>query len=186
MRLAVTDRLGHTVAVVTGSRLAVVGATVAAVVLMSGAVMVAAPGTPVWPGLIVLSFALLALADSDSHLGLVLLLFYGVWWLLAVPPSWSAALWALLAATGALVLHLALAHEAAGPGGVTAPHTALGSLWSGATIVLLATALVAGLVALAADRWHTPAWLVGLAVALLAVVPWLAHADLPPPDDEDS
>lgn len=182
MRVAVTDRLGHTVAVLTGSRLAVAAATVAAVLAMSAAVLAAAPGTPVWPGLILLSFALLALADSDSNLGLGLLLFHGGWWLLAVPPAWSSTPWALLAAAGALVLHLALAHEAAGPGGVTAPHTVLGSLWSGATTVLLATALLAGLVLLASDRWATPGWVAGLAVALLAVVPWLAHADADPPE----
>lgn len=186
MRIAVTDRLGHTVAVLTGSRLAVAGALVGGVLLMSAAIVLASPGTPVWPGLLLLSGALLALADSDSHLGLVLLLFHGVWWLLAVPPSAAAAGWALLAAAGALVVHLALAHEAGGPGGVAAPHTVLGSLISGGTAVLAATGMVAVLVALAEDRWQTPAWLVGVTVALLAVLPWLGHADLDPePPEED-
>lgn len=185
MRIAVTDRLGHTVAVLTGSRLAVAGALLAGVTLMCVPVVIASPGTPVWPALLLLSGALLALADSDSHLGLVLVLLHGLWWLLAVPPSAAAAGWALVAATGALVLHLVLAHEASGPGGVTAPHTVLGSLLSGAAGVLAGTAVLAGLVALAADAWRTPAWVVAMAVVLLAALPWVAHADQPPEPDDD-
>lgn len=185
MRIAVTDRLGHTIAVLTGSRLAVAAVALVAVGVMSASIGLAAPGTPIWPALLLLSMALLVLADSDSHLGLTVVLAYGVWWLLAVPPSWEAALLALPASAAMLAFHLALAHEAAGPGGVPSPHTQLGSLASGAAIVMAATAVLAGLVALAVDRWATPAYLVGIAVALLALVPWLAHADLAPDPPEE-
>lgn len=185
MRIAVTDRVGHTIAVLTGSRIAVFVIALGAVAVMTASVALAAPDTPLWPGLLLLSAALLALADSDSHLGLVLLVGYGAWWLLAVPASWEASLWAVPAASAVLGLHLALAHEAAGPGGVPSPHTQLGSLVSGAFLVLAATVGLAAVAVLSGDRWQTPAVVAGLAVALLALLPWLGHADLEPPEEDE-
>lgn len=185
-RIAVTDRMGRTIGVLTGSRIAVFVLTVAGVAVMTAAVALAAPGTPLWPALLLLSLALLCLADADSHLGLLLLLGYGAWWVLAVPEAPESALWAVPAAAALLGVHLALAHEAAGPGGVPSPHTQLGSLLSGALLVLLATAGLGAVVALSHDRWETPAVLAAVSVVLLAVLPWLGASDVEPeaPDED--
>lgn len=173
-RLAVVDRVGRTVLMITGTRVAVFLAVVGSVLVLIGSIGSAAPGSPAWPGLVLAAVALLALLFPDGQSGLVALLGYGGWWIVAV--DGAPLVPAFVASVAGLVLHIALAHASAGPGGAaTEPATALSLLGAGLTVVA-GTAALALVVAGVRGSFETPAVAVGVTLALLALLPWLAAA----------
>ena len=131
-----------------------------------------APDALWWP-----SFALLVLAVGsaglpDSSVGLVALGGLVAWWLVAVPEAtpWSA----LVVSCCGLVFHVALAHAAAGPTGFGPTWAVVGRLATRCVAVLLATSGLAAVVVVAEEGGEPPAVVVGITLALVGALPWLA------------
>lgn len=184
VNLAITDRVGRTVLNITGSSVAGLLAVAGSVLVMLIALRLAAPDAAAWPAALLIVVALLALTMPDGGAGLVLLFGYGIWWLSVVPAS--SVGWAALASVAGLVLHLALAHAAAGPAGAGTDAATARALFTQTLTIALGTVALAVVVLAAQDAFRTPVVLVGLALGLLALIPWLAKADFrAAPDPED-
>ena len=132
-----------------------------------------APPGQRWPGLVLAVMAALAMTLPDTEAGLVTLLGYGAWWIAADRgASWIAV---LLVAVAGLIFHLALAQGAAAPSGAVTEWAVVRSLARNTLVVLAALGGVALLVAAADARsLQTPAFLIGIALVVIVVVPWMA------------
>lgn len=145
---------------------------VAPIAVAVGALHRVAPDALWWPSALLVLLAVLSAELPDSGAGLVTLAGLAAWWLVAVPEP--EVWWGLLVACCALVFHAALAHAAAGPSGCTPTWVAGLRLARRCAGVLVATAGLAALVAAADEGGEPPALVVGLTLALVGVLPWLA------------
>lgn len=146
--------------------------------LVSTTVMVtvaaaAAPAADRWPGLLVIIAAGVAMIAPDTEAGLVALLGYGGWWLSADrAASWVAV---LVAAVASLTLHLALAYAAAAPPGAAIRGNAVRRQLIDVGLVLVGTGVTAlTLAVLRGTGFHAPAFTIGVALLLLALLSWIA------------
>lgn len=175
MSLAVLDRKGRTVAVLSPGRVALAVAEIFSVATMVCTVIAMAPDQPLWPAALVIVTAAVAITLPDSGAGLCTLLGYGVWWLAAGGDGpWP---WAVVGSIAGLVFHVALAHAASAPSAAITEPTAARALIGAAAVVALATAAVGALVAIITKSGlETPALLIGVALAAVALAPWAASA----------
>lgn len=173
MTWVVRDRRGRTLAVLTWGSVAVGAAEVGSLLTMVGLAMSAAPHGELWPAVVVIALAAVAVALPDSAAGLLTLLGYGAWWLIADRHApWPAT---LVAALAALVLHVALAHAAAAPAGAVTRAAVAWALAGELGLVAAATSLAALAAAvLARSGWRAPPYLIGVALVLVGLVPWVA------------
>lgn len=175
--LRVSDREGRALATVSLGQVVlwvvIWGAELASVMTMVGVAAAHVSRGLLWPAAVVILLAAIASTVPDSAAGLLTLLVYGVWWLVAVRSvPWPAV---LLVAVAALVLHLALAHAAAAPPGARSRAGVVSAVARDAGLVVVLTG-VAAIVAAVLDRSgvHAPAFLIGVALLLVAVLPWVA------------
>jgi hypothetical protein len=166
------DRDGTRLLTVTAPGFVVLVLTVAPVAAALAVLHRVAPGTVWWPSLVVVLLALVAAGLPDSGAGLVTLAALVAWWLIAVPEV--LVWWALLVASCGLVFHVALAHAAAGPSGCAPTWATVRGLAARCGVVLLVTAGVALVVEVAEEWGEPPALLVGITLALVGALPWLA------------
>lgn len=133
---------------------------------------VAPPDTPWWPSVLLVLLAALSAGLPDSGAGLATLAGLVAWWLTAVrePEVW----WGLLVAGCALVFHATLAHAAAGPSGCAPTGVAVLRMARRCGGVLAATAGLAALVEATEEWGEPPVLVVGVTLALVGVLPWLA------------
>lgn len=170
--LTVVGRRGRALLRLTPARALGVAAVLVPVAVVVAALQMAAPDAPLWPALLIGVPAVWASVDPDGSGGLVTLLAAGAWWLLAVPDPTTP--WALLAALGALALHMSLSVVAAGPWGLVVDRAVLRRLLRDGTAVVTVTAAIAWLTELAHGGPAAPALLVALTLGLVGVLPWLA------------
>jgi len=166
------DRDGTRLLTITIPGIVVRVLTVAPVAIAVGAVHRVAPDTPWWPSLLLVLLAVVSAELPDSGVGLFTLGGLGAWWLIAVPAS--AVWWGLLVACCGLVFHAALAHAAAGPQGATPTWAVVARLAQRCAVVLLVTGGLAVVVEVAEEWGEPPALLVGITLALVGALPWLA------------
>jgi hypothetical protein len=166
------DRDGTRLLTITVPGIVVRILTVAPVVVALGALHHVAPGTTWWPSLVVLLLAAVSAEVPYSGAGMVALGGLVAWWLISVhePAVW----WGLLVACCGLGFHSALAHAAAGPSGCTPTWPVVRQLAGRSSVVLLVTAGLAAVVEVAEEWGEPPALLVGLTLALVGALPWLA------------
>lgn len=179
MSLTVVDRRGRTIAALTPGFLVVASVEIAAVVLMASAVVVAAPGAPLWPAALFIAVAAVAATSPDSTAGAIALVGYGGWWLAVVEaPAWPLVVAAALAA---LAFHLSLAHAAAAPSGASAPLAVVPGLVLEATVGGVVAAVLAIFVsAINGASVTTPAALIGVTLLVIALIPRSASTTSPP------
>lgn len=172
MSLDIVDRRGGIVLAITVLRVLAWLAVLLALAAMCLAVLLASEVAMLWPGLVVLFLVPIAFVFPDGNAGLLALLAYAGWWLFAVDSPAPGP--ALLGATGALALHLLLAHAAAGPeNAATQPAVVLATLQH-ALVVLAGTVLVTALVLAVDGSFRTPAVVVGLVLAAVGALVALA------------
>ena len=173
MTWTVQDRRGRTLAIVTWGLVVIGVAELGSVVTMVGLAAAHAPRTELWPGLVVIVLAALAVAVPDGPIGLLTLLAYGGWWLVADRTApWTAA---LVVALAALVFHVALAHAAAGPAGVAIAPAVARSVARDVGVVAALTGGAALVVAvLDGSGLRAPSYLIGVALILIGLLPWIA------------
>lgn len=180
--LTVQDRRGHPWLVITPSTLAVVALTAGSIAAALACLLRTDHRGPAWLALVVVFLALLALALPDGWAGLATLSTYGTWWLFAVQDPTTP--WALPAALSLLTFHVALAHHASGPAGITVGRATVLTACRDGALVAGFTALVTVVVVLGHDLVSTAPSIVGLTLLLLVLVPWIAsRATNTPPDD---
>ncbi|RHW27954.1 hypothetical protein D0Z08_06625 [Nocardioides immobilis] len=168
----VEDRDGTRLLTITIPGIVVRILTIVPVVTALGVLHLVAPETPWWPSLVLVLLAVISAEVPDSGAGLVTLAGLVSWWLLAVPED--TVWWALLVATCGLVFHVALAHAAAGPPGATPTWAVVRQLAGRCGLVLLVTTGLAVVVEVAEEWGEPPAVLVGITLALIGILPWLA------------
>ncbi len=146
--------------------------TVAPVAVALVVLHLEAPDAWWWPSLALLVLAIGSAALPDSGVGLVTLGGLVAWWLIAVqePAVW----WAFLVSCCGLVFHVALAHAAAGPSGCGPTRAVVRRLATRCAGVLAATAALAVVVEVAEEGGDPPALVVGVTLALVGALPWLA------------
>ncbi|WP_183095923.1 hypothetical protein [Nocardioides stalactiti] len=168
--LVVTDRDGSRLLTLTLPGLVTRLCVVLPVFLALVVVDRLAPEAPWWPPLVLVVLAAAAAELPDTSVGLVTLGGLVAWWLHAVtgPSEW----WALLVAGCGLAFHTALAHAAAGPPGCTPTWAVVRRLAARCTGVLLVTGALALVVEIAEEGGEPPLLVVGLALALVAALPW--------------
>ncbi len=166
------DRDGTPLLTITVPGIVVRILVVAPVVLALWALHRAAPGTPWWPSLLVALLAVISTEVPDSAAGMVTLGGLVAWWLVSVPEP--AVWWGLLVACCGLVFHVTLAHAAAGPPGCRPTRAAVAQLAGRCSVVLLVTAGLATVVEVAEEWGEPPAAIVGITLALVGALPWLA------------
>lgn len=166
------DRDGTRLLTITVPGMVVRVLTIAPVVVALGCLHAVAPGAPWWPSLVLVLFAVLSAEVPDSTAGLITLGGLVAWWLVAVeePAVW----WGLVVSCCCLVFHTALAHAAAGPQGCSPTWPVVGRLAGRCAVVLLVTAGLALVVEVAEEGGEPPALLVGVTLALVGALPWLA------------
>lgn len=172
--LVLVDRAGRQWLTLSWSRAVVWASMLLPVLVAIGALIGAAPATPVWPAAFVLLLALTTGAIPDSSAGSTLLIGYLAWWIWAVREP--AIGWALLAAVALLAFHAAVALASAGPPGATTEpvvrrRLAVRLLW-----ISLATAGVAAVAALAAGAMVAPAAVVALVLLMVGALPILVES----------
>lgn len=166
------DRDGTRLLTITIPGIVVRILTVAPVAIALGALHRVAPDTLWWPSAILVLLAVVSAELPDSGAGMITLGGLIAWWLISVGEV--AAWWALLVAACALVFHTALAHAAAGPPGCAPTWSTVRRLAVRCAAVLLVTSGLA-LVVEAAEEWgEPPTLMVGITLALVGVLPWLA------------
>ena len=170
--LAVEDRSGATLLTITVPGLVTRLLTVLPVAVALGSLHVVSSDVPWWPSAIVGVLAVLSAEVPDSGAGLVTLVGLVAWWLLAVDDA--SPWWSLLVAACALVFHVALAHAAAGPSGCAPTALVIGRLALRCGVVLAITAAVALVVDVAEEWGEPPSLVVGLTLASVGALPWLA------------
>lgn len=170
--IAVEDREGTPLLTITVPRVVVRLFAVAPVAIAVGVLHRVAPDALWWPSALLVLLAVLSAELPDSGAGLVALAGLVAWWLIAVrePEVW----WGLIVACCALAFHATLAHAAAGPSGCTPAWVAVLRLARRCGAVLVATAGLAALVAAAGEWGEPPTLVVGLTLALVGALPWLA------------
>jgi len=144
---------------------------------MGGAVLallLAAPGTWLWPAFLLALAVGWAVALPDGLGGLVAVVGYGLWWVDAVRDPTTP--WALLAAASVLAFHAALAQASAAPWGCPVEATVLVRLGRDLLAVLTVTAGVAWLATSAGGWFDAPVLLVAATLGLVGVLPWLSDA----------
>lgn len=146
--------------------------TVAPVVIALVVLHAIEPDAVWWPSLALVVLAIGSALLPDSSVGLATLGGLVAWWLVAVPEPdvW----WALLVSCCGLVFHVALAHAAAGPSGFGPTRAVVGRLAMRCGGVLLVTTGVAAVVEVAEEWGEPPAVVVGITLALVGALPWLA------------
>jgi len=167
-----TDRDGTQLLTITVPGIVVRLLTVAPVAIAVGALHRVAPDTLWWPSVLLVLMAVVSAALPDTGAGLVTLAGLAAWWLIAVRES--EVWWGLLVACCGLVFHAALAHAAAGPPGCTPTWSAVVRLARRCGGVLLVTAGLAVVVEVAEEWGDPPTLVVGLTLALVGALPWLA------------
>lgn len=173
MTLTVMDRGGRTLALVTGGRAALWAAEVGSVSAMVAVAAASSPRAGLWPAALVLVLAALAVALPESEAGLLMLFAYGGWWFAAVRTASLGAV--LVAAVAALIFHLALAHAAAAPAGAVIGLAVLRSVAVDVALVIVVTGAAAAVVSvLNGAHLHSPPFLIGVALLLIGLLPWLA------------
>jgi hypothetical protein len=173
MTMTVSDRGGRPVAVVSVGRVLLWVAEVGSVAVMVSIAAVSASRVEGWAAAVVILLASLAIVLPESEAGLVTLLAYGGWWFAADRNASLGAV--LIAAVAAAVFHVALAHAAAAPPGAVMRLAVLRSLATDLAIVgvvMGAAAIVVSLIDGA--HLHSPSFLIGLALVLIGVLPWVA------------
>lgn len=168
----VEDRDGTPLLTLTVPGIVVRLVTVVPVAVALTALHLAAPDAEWWPSVTLLVLAVASAELPDSGVGLVTLGGLVAWWLIAVPEP--ATWWALVVSCCGLVFHVALAHAAAGPAGAGPTRAVVGRLAMRCTAVLLFTAGVAAVVEVAEEWGEPPALVVGITLALVGALPWLA------------
>lgn len=171
--LEVVGRRGRTLLRLTPARVLSAAAVVAPVVLGVVALQSAAPEAPLWPAALLVLPVGWTLLDPDGSGGLVVLLCLGGWWLQAGPDP--ATPWALAAAVAALGFHVAVSVAAAGPRGVAVEAAVLRRLLRGVLAAVTVTAGISWLAQASVGRFESPAALVAVTLALVALLPWLAR-----------
>jgi hypothetical protein len=131
-----------------------------------------APDAVWWPSLALVVVAVGSAGLPDSVLGLVTLGGLVAWWLVAVQEP--AVPGVLVVAGCGLVFHVALAHAAAGPSGFGPTRAAVRRLTARCAALLLFTGGVAAVVEVAEGWGEPPAMVVGVTLALVGALPWLA------------
>lgn len=171
--LAVRDRRGRLLSVVTGGQaVAWVAELGSLVALVTVGAVVASPSLR-WPSVLVVILGSLAMVLPDSEAGLLTLLGFGGWWLVAErSASWVAV---FVAAVAGLVFHLSLAHAAAAPSGARTQPAVMVSSVLRAGLVALATGITVATVAgLERSGERAPAFMIGAALVLVGLIPWAA------------
>lgn len=171
--LVLADRTGAPLVALTVPGVVTRLATVAPIAVALAVLHRLASDPPWWPSLAVLGLATAAAAFPDSAVGLATLGGLVAWWLVAVeePAVW----WAVLVSGCALVFHVALGHAAAAPAGASPSRGVVGRLAARCGGLLLITVAVAAF-AEGANGWGEPPVLaVGLTLALVGALPWLAR-----------
>ncbi len=169
--ISVVDRSGRRLITVDKPRVLTWLAVVVPVLLAVDTLRRVAPEAPPWPLVAIVLLAAVAVELPDSFVGLLVIVGYGVWWLLVAPypgPGTALAVGLML-----LVFHLALAQAAAGPPGCRPTAAAVGSLVVRGEAVAVVTCCVALVAAFGPGRLVSPAALVGVSVLALASLPWL-------------
>ncbi|WP_183098520.1 hypothetical protein [Nocardioides pelophilus] len=169
---ALEDRDGTQLLTITVPGIVVRLSAVAPIAIAVGALHRVAPDALWWPSVLLVLLAVLSAELPDSGAGLVTLGGLAAWWLIAVPEP--EVWWGLLVACCALVFHAALAHAAAGPSGCAPTWLAVLRLARRCGGVLVATTGLAAVVEAAAEWGEPPMLVVGLTLALVGVLPWLA------------
>ena len=182
--ITVQDRRGHRWVVLTPSTLAVVALTSASIAAAVACLLRTDHRGPAWLALVVVFMAMVALVLPDGWAGLATLSTYGIWWLFAVQEPTTP--WALPAAFSLLTFHVALAHHASGPAGITVGRATLLTACRDGALVAGFTALVAAVVVIGHDLVSTAPSVVGLTLLLIVLVPWIASRATRPPTDEPS
>ena len=167
------DSTGIRWATLSRGRLARRALVLGSAVLAVACLRLADPSTPVWPGLVVLLWALAAAAVPDSPHGLLALATYGAWWLVSDPPESSP--WSLGAALCVLVFHAATAAAASGPPGLVTDPATLRRWLHDLALVAVVTAAVWGVVAGFHQRVHSAEVQVGAALLLVVGLVWLTR-----------
>lgn len=141
--------------------------------LMLATAAATVPRAELWPAAVVIVLGAAAITTPDSVAGLFTLLAYGGWWFAVDPSAPLAAV--LVVAVAGLVFHLSLAHAAAAPAGAKTQIAVLRSLLKDAGIVVLATGVASGVItALDGSSVRTPSFLIGVALVLVGLLPWIA------------
>lgn len=175
MTMTVSDRAGRTVAVVSAGRAFVWVAEVGSVSAMVAVAAASAPRVELWAAAVVIVLAALAVVLPDTEAGLLTLLAYGGWWFAGVRHVSAGAV--LVAAVAALIFHLAIAHAAAAPPGAATSLAVLRSVALDVAVVSLVTGAAEIVVSLMDDtHLHSPSFLIGVALALIGLLPWAAAA----------
>jgi uncharacterized protein (DUF983 family) len=182
--LTVQDRRGHRRLVITPSTLAVVALTSGSIAVAVACLLRTDHRGPAWLALVVAYLALMALALPDGWAGLATLSAYGIWWLFAVQDPTTP--WALPAALSLLTFHMAVAHHASGPAGITAGRATMRTACRDGVLVAGFTALAAVVVVFGHDLTSTAPSIVGLTLLLLVLVPWIASRATEPPTGDQS
>lgn len=170
---AITDRRGRRVLILTGGMIALSAVELLSVLAMVVAVAVSAPAADLWPTPLILALAVLAMSMPDSAAGLLTLLAYGGWWFAACrSASWLEV---LAVAMAAVTFHLSLAHGAAAPpGAVTRLPVIRAQLVDVIPVGVLTGAVALVAAALQGFGLHAPAFVIGAALLLIGLLPWIA------------
>ncbi|KRC54916.1 MULTISPECIES: hypothetical protein [unclassified Nocardioides] len=171
--LTVRDRGGQRVATLSLGGLARRAGIVGAALVVDLAVLSSAPGTPWWPGIVVLTLALVAAEVPDSQAPLLTLAVAAGWWLAAVPWPAPSPGRVLLVALALLVLHATTAVAAIGPPGRVAEARVVRAAAGRAALVGTGTTGI-GALALAADGRVVVPGAVGVALLAVAGLAWAA------------
>ena len=171
--LAILDRTGRVLSLLSAGRAVLWLAQIGSLVTMVTVGAVVARPSMVWPVALIVVAGSAAMVLPDSEAGLITLLGFGAWWLAADgPASWTGVL--VVALTG-LVFHLSLAHAAATPSGALTEAAVVRAMVVDAGMVAAATGG-----AVAAGAWlesagvRAPAFLIGVALVLVGLLPWIA------------
>ncbi len=166
--VSLEDKRGRRWFVITPSRLAIDALVFGSIALAIGSLLMTGYRGPIWPALVTVFFALIALLLPDSEAGMATMMAYGAWWFSAVQDVITP--WAVPAAVALLVFHAVIAHAASGPAGIaTGGPTA--RAWLRAGVLASAPAvLVFGVVTLARDAASTPPAIVGLTLLLVVLL----------------
>lgn len=159
------------IAAVSTQRLLAAGVTLAGAAAACAALLLASPGTPVWPASCVMLGALAAVVAPDSPLGVGTFAGYAVWWLVVLPDEQTG--WVLLAALGLLVAHTALAWAATGPATLVSEGDALAGWLRDVLLVAGATAVVWCVPRLADPGWRASGAVVGLVLVAVGAGLWM-------------
>lgn len=171
--LAIRDRSGREVWLLSGSRIALGAVELGSAITMVVIAAAVARPSDRWPAFVVLALAMLAMTLPDSEAGLLGFVGYGGWWV-AVDrsASWGAVLAAALAG---LVFHLALAHAAAAPSGAVIRPAVLRAVLGDAGILVVLTCVATLVVAaMRGAGVHAPTFVIGVALTLVGLLPWAA------------